>query len=460
MFPKHRFATAAILCGLALMCFYPPDSSARKVSLTVYTQDLGYVCDMREISLKEGSNDIDFPGVPSRIDPTSVRLLFPQGSRARVVSQGYRYDTAETGRFLEMALGQEVAVGVRRGDMFRGVLIGFDTDALFIREETSIIRDKDEAIVAVRREHITQVHFPDVGRDLVMRPTLTWRIESPDRSRAEMEACYLVSGLSWHVEYAAVLEGDGNPMSLSAWASVDNKSGGGFEDASLTLVAGSVNRAAPRGPKRREMMTMAEAPTDFAEEELFEYHAYSLEERLTIRDNETVQLPLFAPAEVSFDRSYTYDPTRFSSGVKAMAETENSEAFGLGRPMPRGIVRVYSVDERGESSLVGEDTLGETPVGAEIKLFLGVAFDVKGERKRTDYVRHARNDYEESYEIKLKNSKSVPVEVRVLEHPHGDWKITAASREYEEKDSNTVQWTVTVPPGGETVVTYTVNFRS
>jgi hypothetical protein len=439
---------------------YPAEAFARIVSLTVYNQDLGYVRDRRERSIKEGESEVTFPGVPSRIDPTSVRVLFPGGDRARVLSQGYRYDTAETGRFLELALGKEIAVGVRRGDMFRGVLIGFDADALFIREGTSMVREKDEAVVSVRREHITDVHFPDIGGDLVMRPTLTWKIHSPRGTTMEIEASYLVSGMSWHVEYAATAGGEGEPLTLSAWASVDNRCGGAFEDASLTLVAGVVSRAPAAAPKRREMMAVADAGAAFAEQELFEYHAYSLDEKLTIRNNETVQLPLFEPGEVAYERVYIYDPTRFSSGVKVTAKTENTEAMGLGRPLPRGVIRVYAAGESGESFLIGEDSLNETPVGAEIDLFLGVAFDIKGERKRTDYARHARNDYEESFEIKLKNSKSVPVEIRVVEHPHGDWSITAASHEFEEKDSNTVQWVVSVPANGETTVSYTVRYRS
>jgi hypothetical protein len=99
-------------------------------------------------------------------------------------------------------------------------------------------------------------------------------------------------------------------------------------------------------------------------------------------------------------------------------------------------------------------------VGAKIDLFLGLAFDVKGERKRADYVRHARNDYQESYEIKLMNSKPASVEVEVIEHPHGDWQITTANHEYEQKDSNTVQWNIAVPPKGEATLSYTVRIRS
>lgn len=462
MFAKHRLFIAALFCVMSFACSFPVECIARKLSLTVYNQDLGYVRDRREISLNKGLNEIDFPGVPSRIDPTSVRVLFPGGkSAARVLSQSYRYDTAEMGRFLELALGQEVEVGVRRGELFRGVLIGFDADALFLRGQTSMLNKKDEAVVAVRREHVTDVRFPDVGGNLELRPTLSWWIESPGNSATEIEAGYLVAGMNWHVEYAASIESNDGPMRLSAWASVDNRSGGDFEDAALTLVAGAVGRAQAPAPRRMAMMEADAMTAGFAEQEnLFEYHAYALHEALTIKNNETVQLPFFEPAAVTAERIYTYDPTRLSGGVSVTAETENTEAMGLGRPMPQGKVRVYASDEAGESRLVGEDMLAETPVGAKMTLSLGMAFDVKGERKRTNYVRRARNDYEESYEITLKNSKSGPVDVRVIEHPQGDWTITAATHEFEAKDSNTVQWIVTAPPTGKVTISYTVNFRS
>jgi hypothetical protein len=68
-----------------------------------------------------------------------------------------------------------------------------------------------------------------------------------------------------------------------------------------------------------------------------------------------------------------------------------------------------------------------------VRIYTGDAFDIVGERKRTDYKLSNRNDeVEEAFEIKVRNRKKEPVEVRVTEPqdsrhvPRGEW--TAAIR--------------------------------
>lgn len=321
-----------------------------------------------------------------------------------------------------------------------------------------MIRESDEAIIVVGRDFVIDVRFPDLGRGLELRPTLFWRIESAGAAKTEMEVSYLTTGMSWAAEYVASVSEDEGAMELYAWASLDNKSGGDFEDAALTLVAGQISQVKAAPPVRMEMMAAA-PQTEFSQGELFEYHAYTLERPMTIRNNESLQVPLFAPADVRIDRTYTYDGSRYP-GVRVTVKTENKAEMGLGRPLPAGKVRVYAGAAGIEPRLAGEDMLPNTPVGAEIELQVGVAFDVEGERERTGYERLARNEFSESYKITLKNSKSTPVEVVVVEHPRGDWTITESSAPYEEKDSSTVQWTVTVPASGEFTISYTVRFRS
>ncbi len=456
----HISVMRALIFSTLMFCAPAEPFADQNVSLTVYSQDLAFVREVRDVSLERGSNDISFENVPSKLDPSSVKVSFPGGGESiRVLRQSYRFDVAGMGRLLDLALGREVSVRVEEGEILRGTLIGHDGESLIVREGTSAIREADEAILALRRESVIEVRFQDMGESLVLRPTLAWQVDAQDGGSARMEVGYLTSGMSWTAEYVAAFAEDEGRLELSAWASVDNRSGGDFEDASLTLVAGRINRAAEIRPRRMEMAAAAPPSTDFGEQEFFEYHSYVLERPFAIENNESVQVPLFQPAWVRFERVYTFDPTRFAGGVKVTAETENVQERGLGVPLPRGKVRVYA-PAGGDVRLVGEDMLSDSPVGSEIELSLGLAFDVKGERKRTAFVRHGPNDYEESYDITLRNSKSSPVEVNVLEHPRGDWKVTETTHTFEEEDSNTIKWTISVPPSGEITVSYTVQFRS
>jgi hypothetical protein len=52
------------------------------------------------------------------------------------------------------------------------------------------------------------------------------------------------------------------------------------------------------------------------------------------------------------------------------------------------------------------------------------------------------------------------VEVRVVEHLYRskNWEIATKSENYEKKDSQTIEFRVTVAPDGERVITYSAHY--
>jgi len=66
----------------------------------------------------------------------------------------------------------------------------------------------------------------------------------------------------------------------------------------------------------------------------------------------------------------------------------------------------------------------------------------------------------ESFEIKLRNHKKTPVEVRVVEHlsRFANWELIEKSDEFIKKDASTIEFHVTVQPDEEKVVTYKVRY--
>jgi len=94
-------------------------------------------------------------------------------------------------------------------------------------------------------------------------------------------------------------------------------------------------------------------------------------------------------------------------------------------------------------------------------LFLGNAFDLVGERKQTDFKFIASNVIEETFEIHLRNRKeNQAVEIRVPEHLYrwSNWEILSSSDPFSKLDSSTAEFRVTVQPGEEKVLTYTVRY--
>ena len=68
---------------------------------------------------------------------------------------------------------------------------------------------------------------------------------------------------------------------------------------------------------------------------------------------------------------------RRSRNVPTRARFSTSRDGGLGDALPAGTVRVYQRDARGNPQFIGENAIGHTPMGSELRLITGEAFDVK-----------------------------------------------------------------------------------
>jgi hypothetical protein len=144
-----------------------------------------------------------------------------------------------------------------------------------------------------------------------------------------------------------------------------------------------------------------------------------------------------------------------------MREFMNSESNHLGMPLPAGRLRFYRQDTDGQLEFTGENDIKHTPRDETIRVYTGSAFDLKGERRRTDYHMDMGNRWlDESFEIKLRNHKKEAVEVRVVEHLYRGmtWEIVEKSSPYVKTDAQTVEFRVQIPPDGEKTVTYKAHY--
>jgi hypothetical protein len=153
--------------------------------------------------------------------------------------------------------------------------------------------------------------------------------------------------------------------------------------------------------------------------------------------------------------------TPSNSKVWVMQEFKNSSENHLGMPLPRGRVRFYRRDDDGQLEFTGENEIDHTPKDELIRIYTGNACDLTGERHRVDYRLNSQARWvDESFEIKVRNHKTIPVEVRIVEHLYRwtNWDISKSSGPFKKVDAQTAAFTVKVPPGGEKVLTYQVHY--
>jgi hypothetical protein len=447
------------------------------LELAVYNQDLALVKDRRNLDLSGGLNEVRFVDVASLIDPTSVHfrsLTDPEGTV--VLEQNYEYDIVGSAKLLSKYVDQEIAVVTEDGQEYVGTLLSGADDV--------ILEAADGQVTVLKLDRIKEFTFPALPEGLITRPTLVWQVESVEGGAQDVEVTYLTRGVNWQSDYILVLADDDKSLDLDGWVTLDNRSGTSYEDAKLKLIAGDIHRAPTEDyvvEKEMAFDMVAAAPAPQVEERgFFEYHLYEVQRPVTVKDQQTKQIEFVTASDVPAEKFFVYDGAQLRFGgyyqplddpsygtasnnkVMVMLEFQNGEEEGLGVPLPKGTLRVYKKDVDGSTLLIGEDAIDHTPKDESVRLYIGDAFDVVGERIQTDFRVDYDDDWmEESYEITLRNHKDEEIEVRVVEHMFrwSQWKILESSHDHDKMDAQTIEFRVPVEANGETVVTYTVRYE-
>ena len=94
-----------------------------------------------------------------------------------------------------------------------------------------------------------------------------------------------------------------------------------------------------------------------------------------------------------------------------------------------------------------------------MKIKLGNAFDVVGERTQKDWRKIASNLYEVEWEITLRNHKSEDQTVTVIEPVPGDWQVLHSTHGYEKVEAHTLRYQIPVPKEGAAKLVYRLRLR-
>lgn len=434
----------------------------KDMSVTVYNGNLGLVKDVRALQLPAGVQEVKFMDVASQIDPTTVHLksLTDPGG-VRILEQNYEYDLLNPQKLLDKYVGRTVKLMTGDGTLVEAVLLSNNNGPIY------------QINGQIHLGHPGRVILSQLPEDLIPNPTLVWRLQTNDPRPQRVEASYLTSGITWKADYVVILNAKDTGGDLSGWVTIDNKSGATYADAALKLVAGDVHRA----PARQEMRAVLESAAkvaaprpQFQEESLFEYHLYSLQGRTTIKQNQTKQISLLDAPDIAIKKELRfYGASQYyrsqlgapisNQKVGVFLEIENTEKHRLGIPLPKGTVRVYKAAADQSLQFIGEDVIDHTPKDEKVKIKMGEAFDVVGERTQRDWKKLAWNLYETEWDVELRNHKTEEVEITILEPVPGDWEVVKSSHAYTKIEAHTLQYVVKVPKSGKTTVNYRVRMR-
>lgn len=444
----------------------------REIVVTIYNDNLALVKDGRRVRLDQGANQLAWREVSAQMRPETA-LLRNASSPAglRLIEQNFDFDLLTPQKLLEKYVGREVDV------------ISINPASGVEKRETATVLATNGGVVLRFADRIEtgvpgRLAFSGVPDNLRDKPTLVVTLASKSGGEQNLELSYLTGGLSWKADYVAELNEKDDRLDINGWVTLTNRSGTAYPNARLQLVAGDVNRVREefvRGLPQPSVAkaAMAEA-ADMSQESLFEYHLYTLERPTSIADNQTKQVALMSAASVPVKKelqfagqNYYYSGQYGELGQKLKASVFvefANKGEGLGIPLPKGVVRVYKKDSKGNAQFIGEDRIDHTPKNETVRLKLGEAFDVTADRKQTDFRKLGGTSrynyvYESAYQLTIKNAKSEAVMVKVVEPMPGDWQVQSESHPHIKAAADTAVWHLTVPAEGKAVLTYRVLVR-
>jgi hypothetical protein len=509
-------ALSAVLLCAALLHFSravasetQSESKAESPALTIYKQQFAVVRQKLPLDLHPGTNHVQVTDITAHLEPDSVVLRPLDGARQlQILEQNYRNDPVSQQLLLALYEGKTIDFLVTDKDgnlrKIQGKIIrsGYvphyaalqSYGPQYYGQQMAMAQNTDQPIIEVEGQLQFslpgQPVFPALADDTVLKPTLSWELLTDKSGSIATEFSYVTGGMNWEASYNVVAPPKSNVLELVGWVTLDNQSGKTFHEAHVKLMAGDVNKIVPPGGPRAIFggaisgaMGGGEYTPPVTEKTFDEYHLYTLEHSTTLHDRETKQVEMVRASGIQSKTVYVYDGFKLDQNyqgwnqetirqqesygilsnpkVWVMQEFKNCSDNHLGMPLPKGRVRFYRRDDDGQLEFTGENIIDHTPKDETVRLYTGNAFDMTGERTRTEY----RSDFnarwlDETFEIKVRNHKAEPVEVRIVEHLYRwtSWDILKNSDPYKKLDSRTIEFLVQLPSGGEKTVSYKAHY--
>ncbi len=493
---KKLLLMVCCLCGLGVAQDKVSADASQPPALTIYNQNFFVAREYLPLDLKAGVNYVNYAGIAAHLEPDSVILRDPAGRTLQILEQNYRNDPISQELLLSLYEGKTIDFQISPGNIVQGKVIrsGYIPSSYYAQgyQQPGNTQPIIEVNGLLRFGLPGEPQFPALTADSILKPTLSWALQTNAPGKIDAEISYVSGGMNWQADYNLVISDNPNAKSdlldMVGWITMNNHSGKTFENARIKLMAGDVNKIqeptiSGRMYKAADMVAVGAAMAPVVQEKSFdEFHLYTLERATTLRDQETKQVEFVQAMAIHGQRIYVYDGAKVdqygyynpeqirqdasygtlsNSKIWVMEEFKNADSNHLGMPLPKGKLRFYRRNTDGQLEFVGENTIDHTPKDEMIRVSTGNAFDVVGERKRTNYhVDSSQRTMDESFEIRVRNHKKEAVNVRVVEHLYRwvNWKLTEQSQDSKKMDAQTVEFPVSVAPDGEQVVTYTVHY--
>jgi hypothetical protein len=338
-------------------------------SLLVYSSNLGLVHEERDLNINKNDSEIVYDGVASSINTDSVNIQLSDA--ISLYSQKYRYNKLTLHKLLEANIGKKVEVKVDTKDknfkLIKATLLAYSSN-------TALVQTKENKIISIKNDTIS---FTTLPKEFQNNPSLVWNVKSKKNLYTKVTLEYLINKISFHTSYLlSINEGS---ASITAWASINNRSGKSFQNTKLTLLAGDIHRVKEIfniRPQRTMLLNSQShrvVQTDYKG-----YHLYTIPFKVSLANNEKTEIKFLSQKNINCHTEYEAtlsNPFSIKSEIESPV-TQFIKLAPLKIPLPKGVVRVYS-QLQDHTVLLGESQIAHTPKNKPLTLQIGTHFDLE-----------------------------------------------------------------------------------
>lgn len=410
--------------------------------LTLYQSDMALISS--RFSNSQGATHLTVHGLPSGLLPQSVQL-----NENRLAQQAWRPSPRFEQRLRE-SIGQPMTLEhIETAQTRQGRLLGFNGQMLEFESQGSVMRYP-----------LQGPWQPRLASYPVSQTELSLDLETP-LSGSNVELSYLSQGLSWAAEYQIELRAD-ERVDLRARAALFNRSDAAFKASNISLLAGNPRTLQQEQPLM-EMRAMASAvmADTVSVTQVQGYQLFQLPKPFDLSADSSQRVPLLEAQGLSASVNYRIEHNLYR-GVQAGVAQQYAQQqlrFELDetrvdKPLPSGEVQLFKRDSNSQLQFVGSQQLGQYSPGESIELNYGEVFDLRSERRQTEYQRNG-NSAVQGYEVKLINGADI---TRLVEYQIGvneQWTLVSSSQTATVEGMQ-ARWRVEVPAKSEATLSYTL----
>lgn len=422
--------------------------------ITIYNDDLSLVRSNFELDLKQGRQEYNYTDITSRIASESVIVKSLNGA-VQVAEQNYEYDLAGKFQIIAKYIDKDVELLTKDGSKIRGILKFYDGSSF------GVIESGTNRLLVVSDVETQVIQLAELPSNFYTKPTLHWGLIANKAGKHPVQLTYLSGGFSWDVTYNTVW--DEKNLAVNSWVTIKNTSGRAFNDVNLKLIAGEVNRVMPNYPMSYDRKYGAEmmvadgggmAAPSFDEKAFHDFHMYTLDQKASFANNQTKQLALYPTQNVKANGLYEY--YTWGSGVNSVIKFKNTEENGIGKPLPKGVIKVYKQDTDGNLEFIGEDNIKHTSKNEEVSVNTGTAFDLVGSTLVRDQNQISKSVSERTVQVTLRNNSNADKSINVIHQLGGNSRITDVQGGYKPvvDTNNKATFTINVKKDAQVILSF------